>query len=84
MVWEAESWEWKISGGLGTLEMQRKGLRGGLWGFKGFIWDLGNEEEEIEDRLEYISVLFESYQCFRFFLLKKSKIKESKKRKLTL
>ena len=45
---------------------------------------MGNEEEEIEDRLEYISVLFESYQCFRFFLLKKSKIKESKKRKLTL
>ena len=59
MVWEAESWEWKISGGLGTLEMQRKGLREDLWGFEGFIRDLGNEEEEIEDGLEYISVLFE-------------------------
>ena len=56
MVWEAESWEWEISGGLGTLEMQRKGLRGDLWGFEGFIWDLGNEEEEIEDGLEYIGV----------------------------
>ena len=39
--------------------MQRKGLREDLWGFEGFIRDLGNEEEEIEDGLEYISVLFE-------------------------
>ena len=41
------------------LEMQRKGLRGDLWGFEGFIWDLGNEEEEIKDGLEYIGVFSE-------------------------
>ena len=59
------------------LEMQRKGLRGDLWGFEGFVWDLGNEDEETDLGL-FIGVLFESMnigtnglglRCFRVCFL---------------